>query len=122
MFSCQPLHTHIRHSRDGYSAARRIVFAVTCVLLLAYGADEVARTASPHAPVVQTAALGASAADMRALFDDATLPGPVLRSTVRVPAVGGGPTPQSSATCVQGPIHPGWSSSCLSIEGLQDHD
>ena len=115
MFSCQPLHAHIRHSRDGYSVARRIVFAVTCVLLLVYGAEEL-MTAPTHAPLSQTTALWMTTADVQALFDEETAPQPAPTASIHRTAV---PAPVShSATarpvpCLHGPLLPAWSPSCL---------
>lgn len=72
MFSCQPLHTHLRYSRDGYSVARRVVFALACGLLLIYGAREAVVPLDVERPAaVQSTMLWMSADDAGVLFDAA---------------------------------------------------
>lgn len=121
MFACQPLHRHLRHSCDGYSVARRVVFALTCGLLLLYGAEEAVQAPVSTAPSVQsTAGLWMSADDVRARIDEADAPHatpvPVLKPA---PARSTAAVESSSAEadrCLPGPLMPTWTLNCVMID------
>jgi len=118
MFSCQPLHTYLRHSCNGYAAARRAVFALTCGLLLLYGAEEAVQVPSSGTSSVQsTAPLWMSADNVQTLVGAAPAhPAPVSRhasdgSTAAVEA-----PPAEANRCLPGPLMPQWTLNCVMID------